>query len=56
MADGVVLVAVPDNGLTYLTRLGPCAKASEPIVNNNIKKHTRAFSILKIMAVRIDFN
>ena len=45
-ADGVVLFAVPDNGLTYLTRDGPCANALVHAIDNSIKKNTRAFNML----------
>ena len=46
-ADGVVLLAVPAKGLTYLTRDGSCANALIHIVDNNdIKREIRAFNIL----------
>jgi hypothetical protein len=44
-ADGVVLLAVPDKGLTYLTRDGRCAKAPVHCINSN-KKQMRGFNML----------
>jgi len=45
-ADAVVLEAVPDSGLTYLTRLGACANTPVYPANSRIKIDMRAFSIL----------
>jgi len=47
-ADSVVLAAVPDIGLTYLTRLGTCANIQLQLVNESIKIQTRALSILTV--------
>lgn len=46
-ADGVVLLAVPDKGLTYLTRFNSCANAPAHVVDNSInKKNALAFNII----------
>jgi hypothetical protein len=52
-ADGVVAVAVPAKGLTYLTRPGTCAKATLPINANTNAKQKRidliGFVLLKLI-------
>jgi len=41
IADGVVLFAVPDKGLTYLTRDGFCANRPVLMADNTIKRNIR---------------